>query len=272
MEEHVLALLASTQSIEANPRQKAEAKLGELESDKQFPIALISISAHNLVPTNQRQAALNCLKIFVTKWWLSSLETEHGLEPRVDDTTKDQIRSALYATVINDTADSKITAAASYVVSKIASIDFPEAWPDLLTDLLAQAPQSNDQQLHGVLVLLVDLLREAVDDNTFSEHGRNLLVVFHNVAIDDARKFQLRALAVSAFHSCIENIETTRSTNKSASRQLMQEVVEMWLPFLGGFLKLDMPPFPTREDDLSDNEVSMNWRGVVMLKIQIIKV
>ena len=272
MEDHVLTLLASTQSTEAEPRRAAEAKLQELQADKKFPLALITISAHQLVPTNQRQAALNYLKIFVTKWWLSSLQTNQGLEPRVDDATKEQIRNTLYAIVINESTDRKVTAAASYVVSNIASIDFPEAWPNLLTDLLVQAPQSSDQQLHGVLILLVDLLREAVDENTFSEHGRSIIVVLHNIAINDARKFKLRALAVSALLSCIDNIETTRSMNKSASRQLMQDVLEMWLPFLGGYLKLDMPPVPTREDDVKENEISTSWRGTVMLMIQVVKV
>jgi len=45
----------------------------------------------------------------------------------------------------------------SYVVSKIAMVDFPSQWPALLPSVLQIMPNGTDAQLHGALRILQDL-------------------------------------------------------------------------------------------------------------------
>ena len=274
MEEHVLALLASTQLAEDAPRKNAEYQLEQLYTNEQFPNALVSIASHSLVPTNNRQAALNVLKIIVQRFWSSSLLGFEGgtAQSPINDVTKEQIRRALYAIVIDENVDSKVTSAASAVVSKIASVDFPEAWPDLLANLLAQIPRSNDGQLHGVLVVLVELIQDALDEAIYAANAKDLLTALHSVATDDTRKFSLRALAVLVFRSCFDTIEMMKQENKTLARQLTQAALDVWLPFLAEYLRLPMPALPTKFDEDKATQIAMEWRGVIMLKIRVISV
>ena len=274
MEEHVLALLASTQLAEDAPRKDAEYQLEQLYSNEQFPIALVSVASHDLVPTNNRQAALNVLRIIVQRSWSASLVGfEHGTDQSpINDATKVQIRRALYAIIINENVDTKVTSAASAVVSKIATVDFPDAWPDLLTDLLTQIPSSNDGQLHGVLTVLVELIQDALDESVYAAHAKEIVTALHSVAIDEARKFTLRALAVLVFRSCFDTIEMMKQDNKPLARQLTQDAMDLWLPFLAQYLKLTMPTVPSKADEDQATQIAMDWRGVIMLKIRVISV
>ena len=271
MEEHVLALLSATLMTEATPRKDAEYQLEQLYTNEQFPCALVSIASHNLVATNNRQAALNVLKIFVQKSWSESLMGYQG-QILANDSTKEEIRRKVYAIVIDEDADTKVTAAASAVVSRIASVDFPDAWPDLLSNLLSQAPRSNDNQLHGILTVLVELLQEALDETSYAANSKELLSCLHNIAVDEARKPTLRALAVLVFRSCFDTIEMIKQDDKAAARQLTQEALDMWLPFLVEYLKLGMPATPSKVDEDGGNEVATTWRGMIMLKIRVISV
>lgn len=271
MEEHVLALLSATQSTEATPRKDAEYQLEQLHTNEQFPCALVSIASHNLVATNNRQAALNVLKIFVQKSWSESLLGYQG-QTLTNDASREEIRRKVYAIVIDEDADTKVTAAASAVVSKIASVDFPDAWPDLLSNLLSQASRSNDNQLHGILTVLVELLQDALDETSYAANSKELFSCLHNIVIDEARKPTLRALAVLVFRSCFDTIEMIKQDDKAAARQLTQDALDMWLPFLVGYLKLEMPATPNKADEDKGNEVATTWRGVIMLKIRVISV
>ena len=271
MDQQVVDLLAATLEATAAIRTDAENHLVQLYSNEAFPVSLISIASHKAVPNPIRQAALLALKKVVLKTWSPSLEEFEG-PVAIGDATKEQLRQALLSLATSGDPESKIVGAASVVVSKIASIDFPEAWPSLLSTLLQLVPQTDAAQLHGVLVVLSNLVEDGFNDEQFSESAVALIKCIYDVAIDGTKKLTARALAVAIFRACFDTMGLVYQTNKTSVKQLMQECSDAWLPFFVEVLKLPLPYLPSEEEDNRGGPVVSDWRGVIALKTQVVKV
>lgn len=136
MEQELLSLLADTQSARADTRKAAELQLKSLYSNESFPISLTAIASHESVPVNLRQSSLSVLRTFIAASWSPVLDEFKG-QILVNDANKAQIRRALLElATTTETPERKVKASASYAVSKIASADFPDDWPELLPSLL----------------------------------------------------------------------------------------------------------------------------------------
>ena len=274
MEQQVLQLLIITLDPSAPIRTDAERQLQQLYSDDAFPISLISIAAHKSIPVNHRQAALLSLKSLVLKTWSPSLEEYEGSD-LLSDATKDQIRHATLSIATAGDEERKIVAAASYVVSKIASVDFPEQWPSLLPTLLGTVPQANATQLHGVLVVLGNLVEDGFDDDQFSGSAVELVKCLYNVAVDSDKRWATRALAVSIFRACFDTMELLFQTNAGSVHQFMQEASDAWSPFFIETLRMPLPYMPSENEEMQGSPggtALVQWRGVISLKTQVVKV
>lgn len=126
-----------------------------------------------------------------------------GWSPAIDEfkgailpseSTKSQLREALLNIAIADEDDRKVKSAASYVVSKIASSDFPDQWPTLLPTLLHIIPSGSPSQIHGALKVLGDLVEDGLSDDQFFGVARDLVKVLYDTAVDESKKPTLRAL------------------------------------------------------------------------------
>lgn len=137
--DRVLRLLGELQSPAESPRRNAETQITALYSNDgllksnspvvalgadcefacaAFPVALMNIASAKQLDMTARQAALLILKRYVQHCWSPSFEEFKGQVVR--DEVKVQMRGALLGLVTDD--QRKIRAAASYVVSKIASL------------------------------------------------------------------------------------------------------------------------------------------------------
>ena len=216
-----------------------------------------------------RQAALLSLKTFVLRTWSASIDEFQGVIT-INDPTKDQVRHSLLALATSGDQERKIVSASSYVVSKIASVDFPDQWPSLLPTLLHLIPQSHEGQLHGVLVVLGNLVEDGFDEEQFGKSAIELVRCIYNIATDERKKLNSRALAVSIFRACFDTMELMYQTDKASVKQFMQEASDAWTPFFINVLKLPLPPIPTEVQE--DETESGPWRGIVALKTQVVKV
>lgn len=264
-------LLAATLESAAALRNDAECHLEQLYTNESFPLSLISIASHESVPIDIRQAALLSLKKVVLKTWSPTLEEFQG-PVALGDATKDQLRQAILSLATSGDPERKIVAAASYVVSKIASADFPEAWPNLLRTLLQLVSRTDEAQLHGALVVLGNLVEDGFDEDQFSESAVGLVKCIYDVAIDGSKKLTARALAVSIFRACFDTMELVYQTNKSSVKQFMQESSDAWLPFFIDVLKMPLPYLPSEEEEDQGGPAVTSWRGVIALKTQVVKV
>lgn len=271
MEQQVVDLLTGTFSATASIRSDAEGHLEHLYTNNTFPISLISIASHKSVALDIRQAALLSLKKLVLKIWSPSLEEYQGPDT-LSDATKEQVRQSVLSIATASNESRKIAAAASYVVSKIASADFPEQWPSLLPTLLNLVPQADETQLHGTLLVLGSLVEEGFDEEQFSGTAVDLVRCIYNVAVDGQKRLTTRALAVSIFRACLDTMELVYQTNKASVTQFMQELTEVWSPFFTEVLKMPLPRMPSEEEEYEKGPVDSHWRGVIALKTQVVKV
>lgn len=271
MEDRVLAALSATLASDAAVRKDAERQLSDLSASEGFPSSLISIASHASIPRDLRQSALFSLKRLVLKSWSPLIEEFDG-KSAINDTTKDRIRQSLLSLATSSDGEGKVVRAASDVVSKIASADFPEAWPSLLPTLLQLVRQADPSQLHNTLVVLGNLVEDGFDEEQFSASAVELVQCLYAVSVDGEKKLTSRALAVSIFRACFDTIELVYQTNKASVKQFMQEASDAWTPFFVDVLKMPLPNMPTEEEEESGGVSINTWRGVVALKTQVVKV
>lgn len=274
MEQQLLPLLASTQSPVADTRKTAELQLLHLYSNDAFPLSLTSIASHDSVPTNLRQSALSVLRTFIAAAWSPHLDDFRG-HILINDDNKARIRRALLElATATETPERKVKSSASYAVSKIASADFPEEWPELLPSLLhiINDPASSASALHGALKVLLDLVDTGFSEEQFFNVARDLVSSLFTVSTNESRKPILRALAVAVFRTSFDTLEMVVEEHKVAVRQFMDEVLTAWSPFFLATLKAPLPQAPTEQEESEDSEVPSQWRGVIALKMQVVKV
>lgn len=272
MEDQLLRLLADTQLSAEGPRKQAELNLLHTRVDPSFPTSLAAIASHSSVSPEIRQSALLALRSFVEKNW--SGENDDGNAIPISEQSKEQLRVQMLALATSGDADRKIKGAASYVVSKIAIVDFPDQWPNLLPALLHLIPNATDAQLHGALKVLLDLVEDSLSEDQFFSVARDILKVVYDVAINEARRPLLRALAVSVFRSTFDIMDMVKDEHGPEVKGFADEALNAWSPFFMGILKRGLPArskggdegYESGRDDKPDM-----WRGLIALKLQVVK-
>lgn len=271
MEEQIIHLLADTQLSQETPRKLAELRLQTLSNTPGFGIYLVAVASHDSVPQNIRQAALLYLKTFVQSAWSSQFEEFKG-EVLVNDEDKAQLRTILLKLAVSGGQDRKIKAAASYAVSKIASADFPEEWSDLLPTILQVIQAGADDQLHGALKVLRDLVDECFNDEQFFRVAEDLISAVHKLATDHTKRPILRALAVDIFRACFDILEMVMDDHKAEVKAFADKALTVWVPFFIDILESTLPEPPTEADEESRSANAQSYRGFVALKLQVVKV
>ena len=271
MEEQLVRLLEATQSPQETPRKNAEWQLKQQYANPQFPVGLVTIGLHSNVPLEIRQAALLYLKTFVLKCWSLQFDEFDG-QLYSDEGRKAQIRQALLdLTLSGREGERKIKSAASLVVSKIATADFPDEWPHLLPTVLNTITTGKDAQLHGALKVLNELVDDCLNEEQFFKVAHNLVQAVHQIALSENRKPTLRALAVSVFRSCFDTLEMVMEDHKAAVKGFAEETLSGWLPFFVSTLKVRLPDPPAEDAESTDGTAEF-YRGTVALKLQVVKV
>jgi importin-9 len=272
MEEQLVGWLSETQSAQEATRKNAEWQLKQQYANPDFPLGLVAVGAHaDVLPVNIRQASLLYLKTWVQACWSPQFDDFNG-QLFVDEARKAQIRQRLLDLSMSSDDDRKIKNAASLVVSKIATADFPDEWPDLLPNVLGVVSTGADSQLHGALKVLGELVDDCFNEDQFFNVARDLVKVVHNVAINESRKPILRALAVSVFRSCFDTLEMVMEDHKAAVKGFAEEALGGWIPFFIATLKIPLPPAPSETEQEKESGAPELYRGLVALKLQVVKV
>lgn len=154
----------------------------------------------------------------------------------------------------------------SFVVSKIAQVDFPAQWPELLPTVLAAMPGGTDAQLHGALRILQDLVEDSLTDEQFFTVARDVIKACQDVALNEKRKDTHRALAVLVFRDCFDLMDIVKENHKKEVRAFAEEVLQGWLDFFKHVIETPLPPRVISEDLKSDS-----WYGPIALKVQVVK-
>ncbi|KAL1303770.1 hypothetical protein AAFC00_007109 [Neodothiora populina] len=270
MEQEIVRLLADTQASQETRRKQAELQLRQLYTDDGFAAALISVAAQAQLPIQSRQSALLYLKRYLQEVWSPTLDEFKGQVCIRNDDERKRIRHMVLELSTREGQDRKIKSAASSVVSKIATADFPDQWPELLPTLLHVINTGADSQMHGALRVLQDLVDDCFGEEQFFRVARDLVLTVYNVAVNDQRSAILRALAVSVFRSCFDMLEMVMEDHKLAVKAFAEETLATWSPFFLATLKSPLPNAPIEGE--TDAATAEHYRGLVALKLQVVKV
>ncbi|TEY34826.1 hypothetical protein BOTCAL_0610g00020 [Botryotinia calthae] len=263
-EAQLLQILADTQSSADGPRRQAEIYLKSAQNEPAFPSTLASIASHSTVPSELRQAALLNLKNFTSKNWTGH-DDNGNPTIQIEEGAKAEIRARMLKIATDDVDSRKIKSAAS----KIANVDYPDQWPDLLPTILHIIQTGSDLQLHGSLKVLADVVEESLSEDQFFSVARDIVNTVYGVAINEARLGILRALAVSVFRGTFDIMEMVKDEHGSEVKAFAEEVLKDWTPFLVAIMKQPLPPPPKESEE--DGPVDQQWRGIISLKLQVVK-
>ncbi|RAL61137.1 hypothetical protein DID88_010476 [Monilinia fructigena] len=267
-ETQLLQVLADTQSSADGPRRQAEYYLQTAQNDPAFPSTLALIASNGTVTSELRQAALLNLKNFVGGNWTGV--DDNGMPTvQIEEGAKMEIRARMLELATSDIDTRRIKGAASLVVSKIANVDYPDQWPDLLPTILHIIQTGTDLQLHGSLKVLADVVEDSLSEDQFFSVARDIVTTVYGVAVNDARKGSLRALAVSVFRGTFEIMDMVKDEHGVEVRAFAEEVLESWTPFFLAIMKQSLPTQP--QDGEEDGPVQQQWRGIISLKLQVVK-
>ncbi|OAL33805.1 hypothetical protein AYO20_06981 [Fonsecaea nubica] len=269
MEQQVLHLLQATTRPDTSVIRDAEQGLLRLYPQAEFPFALLTIASHNDVEPSSRKAALTALKNYVSATWSPQFDETFAGNVYLNDEAKSSVRDRVFAicTLAGEEApkDASIQALAAGVASKIASVDFPDAWPSLLPSLLTILNTSTDDApIHGTLRVLSELVDEGLTDEQFFLVARDLVNALQHVAVDNSRSLIVRAMTLNVFRACFEMLEMVMADHGAAVKAFLNESLKAWMPFFMETLKQPLDP-TMKPDDAS-------FRGIVALKVQVVKV
>ncbi|ODV89270.1 hypothetical protein CANCADRAFT_3899 [Tortispora caseinolytica NRRL Y-17796] len=157
---------------------------------------LVQLCALTSLDLPTRLAALINLRQLALRKWSPAIEQFEG--PLLDQQTKQKIRHLFLSAV--SAPEYQIRSTAAYAVAKIAAVDFPDDWPELMPSLMNILLKSTeDAMLLGALTVLKDML-----DNSFT------IEQYIDVA-DDLSSALLRLILNSSSIVCAEALEVLES-------------------------------------------------------------
>ncbi|KAF9282312.1 hypothetical protein BGZ68_006073 [Mortierella alpina] len=124
----LLAVLAEAASQEQARMQSAVTQLQQWETTPQFNATLQDIFYDRSLDTNIRWQAIIYLKNGIDKYWRRA--AKNAIAPEEKATIRSRLLTAL------DEEQKPLATQNAVLIAKIARIDFPLEWPDLLTTLL----------------------------------------------------------------------------------------------------------------------------------------
>jgi len=156
----IVETLIASLSLNTDDRLRAEDQIKILETSDDFGVSLTEIIIEPSAPQEIRQFASVLLKQYVDSHW-SALSEEKFKPPEVPAQAKSFIRANLPNGLKDES--SKIRTSVAYAMSRIASYDWPEAWPELFTLLIEALHSMNANVIHGAMRVFTEFAGEVTD-------------------------------------------------------------------------------------------------------------
>ncbi|KAI1849053.1 hypothetical protein JX266_005014 [Neoarthrinium moseri] len=157
LQELCRTLQLATSSQDYSQRQSAGQQLSSWESHVDYYASLQLAFLDKSLPHEIRLLAIIQLKNGVDRHW-----RHHTLQNSIQPRQKEQIRSNLYRGSVGE-EDKQLALHNALVVAKITRIDFPQAWPDAMTNLVSLLRETKDGSpgnLSGALTILLRVVKE----------------------------------------------------------------------------------------------------------------
>ncbi|KAJ3299144.1 Importin 9 [Borealophlyctis nickersoniae] len=165
------------------------------------------------------------LKRYIDTNW--SRKTDAFVGPEPPEEIKARIRDAL-VTGITDPLN-KIRVAVAYVVAKIATLDWPEAWPNLFDVLMANLKSSNSDHVHGAMRVLSELARDSLAEQQFLYVAPVLIPELYRIFCAENFSVGVRARSLVIFREYLETLFMIQEENRDAVAKYLMPVLPTWL-------------------------------------------
>lgn len=203
------------------------------------------------------QSALLILKIIIPKAWSIGFEEYEG--PPISQDLKSKSRALLIELLGHEA--SKVRSVAALLASRIASVEYPDDWPDLIDQISNLVLNGNQSQIFGALATLKELVGETITEAEFRQVGFTLLNTLYAVASSPAESTTAAttsttttnntineqppntqsfspiatAIALQIFCQCADLLAIPTDPN-SPEAQIASQVVNQWAPILVSYI------------------------------------
>ncbi|KAG4302203.1 hypothetical protein PCK1_001475 [Pneumocystis canis] len=225
MEQKIHQLFLFCQSTDTNTRKYAENELEKLETIEEYPISLVNLASITTTEIYIRQTSLIILKKYVLNHWSCVFEEFRG--PIPNQHTKNQIRNILLELISSDST--VIRNAAAHVISKIATIDWPDEWPELFDSILFKLSKGSEIEIHGGLKVLKELIDDVFTGEHFFAISQNLLSILYNISSNELYSIKIRAQTLSVFKSCIDSLGMIKKTHIEIINSFVTKILDSWI-------------------------------------------
>ncbi|KAI5998077.1 armadillo-type protein [Pisolithus albus] len=259
---NIEGLLADTLSSDANRRMSTELKL----SSAGLTLAQLALAQNADMSIRQiMHSASIVLRKYVTERWSPYFPSFKGNSPSVE--VKSQIRRAVFHGLSDSNRKIRSLSASGHgtharTLSSIASCDWPDEYPDLLTSLIELISSNSPDAVHGSMQVLTEFIKSDLTEDQILPVLRQLLPVLLAILGAPHQHTPLtRARTVSVFRQCVTALYMVKGQHPEAVKEATSTILPVWLDAFRVLLNLD-PAL-----DLSNQE---NWDGL-SVRIQIFK-
>ncbi|GJC85065.1 importin-11 [Colletotrichum liriopes] len=158
LQELCRVLESATTSTDYARRQAAGQQLSSWETEKGYFSSLQTVFLDKSLPREIRFLAVIQLKNGIDKYWRLLPHVKGGLDP--DE--KNLVRQRLFQGTLEE-EETGLSLHNSLVTAKVIRIDYPQHWPDALSQIIGLVRSSkngNQQHLYGALQILLRVVKE----------------------------------------------------------------------------------------------------------------
>ncbi|KAF8937564.1 armadillo-type protein [Dissophora ornata] len=225
MDQAVFQTLTDTLSTDPNARMAAELRLKELQVNPDYPLSLTRLALAHECNISQRHSAAVLLKNFVDFQWSPKSPKFRGPEPPTE--IKAVVRD-LILTGLSDPTN-RIRISCAYVVSKIAHLDWPDSWPNLLGVLVHYLKSGSADEVHGSMRVLAEFVSK---DITHVQLPSIAPVLFPELlrilSSDQIYSHATRSRCASIFRNAVEMLYTIKEEHPEAVKAYLTPIFNQW--------------------------------------------
>ncbi|WRT69867.1 uncharacterized protein IL334_006858 [Kwoniella shivajii] len=252
MDSQVLACLQATLSPDEGTRKHAEEQLKQLFLIPEGGLSLARILMTQEIEISQRQISI--IQYINQHWTPASASFQHPITPI-------EVKAQIRPIVFNGLSDPqrKIRLSAAFALSTIARFDWPDDYPDLLSQLVGLLGGTSNS-VHGAMRVISDFVRNDLSEDQLLPVVQDLLPAVLAILGDPERhSASTRAQTISVFRQTLRMLETVKDEHPASVKSAMENLTPVWL---NAFTQL-----------LSSNpseEVMKNWEAL-SIRIEIFR-
>ncbi|KAG5417994.1 hypothetical protein I9W82_004322 [Candida metapsilosis] len=237
----ILQLIVNQTSPDNIVRKSAELEFNEVvkSNPSEATYLILEASLNNSIPIDVRQSCLLHLKRLVPQFW--SLGFPSFIGPTIDQELKKVIRSKLLELVLSS-ENSKIRNGAAYAIVQIASVDYPDEWPDLINQLYHAASNLNNEvAMLGGLQVLTDLIDDLITEEQFWNGGVGLGINSHlnQILQNSGIGIKVKIQALRLYENVLAVFESPEAFANEDRKQTVIQQVNATLEILLNLIKSD---------------------------------